>query len=122
MADLSISSSGERLEVLTQLVIDMLDRFRSAGAIAHQAPWIRSGILQLVERPTGDRCHHARCHDRFAAVGKMHGAFAIDDIKGLVGVVTVHVVFVAGLGVNMQPGVKLVGVENDLAFAFFRPS
>ena len=54
----------------------------------------------------------------FAAIGEMHGAFTVDDIECLIGVVAVHVVCVAGLGVNMHPRVKPVGVEDLLAFAF----
>ena len=49
----------------------------------------------------------------------MHGALALDDVKGLVGVVAVHIISVAGLGIDVEPSMKPIGVENYFAFAMF---
>jgi len=45
----------------------------------------------------------------------MHRAFALDHVKSLVGIMAVHVVFVAGLGVNMQPGMESLRVKNPFS-------
>src|SRR5258706_14033999 len=98
----------------------MWARFRRSGAIAHQPHRSGSAILQLIERTAGDGRGHSRRHHRFAAVGKVHGALAVNHVESLIGVVTMHVVSVAGFGINVHPGVKTVGIEYDLAFAFTR--
>ena len=49
----------------------------------------------------------------------MHRALAVNHIKGLIGVVAVHVVFVAGLGINMNPGMEFLGVEDHFSLTFF---
>jgi hypothetical protein len=44
----------------------------------------------------------------------MHGALAVDDVKRLIGIVAMHLVFVAGF-VVMHPGVKARGVKDFLS-------
>src|SRR5258706_11457193 len=98
----------------------MWARFRRSGAIAHQPHGSGSAFPHLIEQTAGDGRGHSRRHHRFAAIGKVHGALAVNHVESLVGVVTMHVVSVAGFGINMHPGVKTVGIEYDLAFAFTR--
>jgi hypothetical protein len=49
----------------------------------------------------------------------MHSALALDDVKGLVGVVAVHIISVAGLGIDVEPSMKPIGVENYFTLAMF---
>jgi hypothetical protein len=49
----------------------------------------------------------------------MHCALAINHIKGLVGIVAMHIVPIPGFGVNVKPGMKLLGVKDYFSFAFF---
>jgi hypothetical protein len=49
----------------------------------------------------------------------MHRALTVNHIKGLVGVVAMHVVLIPGFRVNMKPGVELLGVKDYFSFAFF---
>src|SRR5262249_47020675 len=55
---------------------------------------------------------HSGFHHRFAAVRKMHRAFPLDNIKSLVSVMAVHIVFVTRIRVVMDPGVKAFGVDK----------
>jgi len=45
----------------------------------------------------------------------MHRALSLDHIKGLVRVVAVHVIPVAGVGVDVNPSVELRRIENYLS-------
>jgi hypothetical protein len=48
----------------------------------------------------------------------MHGAFALNHIKGLIGIVTMHLIFLSWL-IVMHPGMKPRRVEDVLAPFFF---
>src|SRR5690606_23375196 len=59
-----------------------------------------------------DGRHHAWLEHSLAAVREMHGAFALDDVEGLVLVVAMHLVALARGGVVVDPGVEPLGVHD----------
>ena len=98
----------------------MLNVFRGAGAVAHEYHRSRAGIFELIEGPAGDGGDHPGLENGFSAIRKVHRALSIDDVKGLVSVVAMHIVFVARLRVHVNPGMESLRVENHLSLAFFR--
>ena len=93
----------------------MLDVLGRTRAVAHEDHGAGAGVFELVEIAAVNERRHAGLHDGLAAVGKVHGALALDDVEALVRVVAVHVVPVAGLGIDVHPTVEPLGVHDDLA-------
>jgi len=49
-------------------------------------------------------------------IWEMHGAFSVDDIKGLVCIVTVHVINVAWVGISVvKPGMEAGCIHDNLS-------
>ncbi|MEC4680549.1 MAG: hypothetical protein VST67_07605, partial [Nitrospirota bacterium] len=50
-----------------------------------------------------------------ATIWEMHSAFSVDDIKGLVCIVTVHVVKIARVGIVVKPGMEAGCIHDNLS-------
>ena len=74
-----------------------------------------AAVDELVERAAGDQRRHAGLEHGRAAVGKPHGAFALEAGEDLVLVVAVQFVMVAGIGIVVHPGMQLAGVHHHRA-------
>src|SRR5262249_36532300 len=86
-----------------------------SGTVTHKNHRSSSRIFQLIKRTARDQRRHSGFHRRFAAVRKMHRAFPLDNIKSLVSVMAVHIVFVTRIRVVMDPGVKAFGVDKHFS-------
>jgi hypothetical protein len=98
------------------LVVDVLELRVRAGTIAHHDHRALAAVFQLIKRAAGDERRHARLHHGLPAVGKMHRALALDDVERLVGVVAMHVVLVAGIGVIVNPRVHARRAQDHGSF------
>jgi len=103
--------------IFPRFTADDLNFLRQPGAITHHNHPSGTRVLQLVERPAGDERCLSRLEHRFAAIRKTRGALSVDDIKRLVGIMAVHLVFVARL-VVVHPAMKTRCVEYVFAFLF----
>ena len=50
-----------------------------------------------------------------ATIWEMHSAFSVNDKKGLVCIVTVHVVKVARVGIVVKPGMEAGCIKDNLS-------
>jgi len=99
------------VSVFPSRVINFLEGFLRPGTVSHHDHRPGTRIFQLVEGTAGDRCCHARSQNRVAAVRKTHRALALDNIKGLVRVMAVHIVLFTRR-IIVHPRVKAGGIED----------
>jgi len=96
-------------------MVDDFNFFRASGPIPHHHHGAFATIFQLVEGSPGDKGCHAWFKDFLATIWEMHSAFSVDDIKGLVCIVTVHVINVARVGIVVKPGMDAGCIHDYLS-------
>src|SRR6266481_6435834 len=106
------------LDVLPSFVVDVLDRILRTGPVAHQDHRDCPCVLQLIKRSALNCGHHAGSQYGFTPVRKMHGALPLQHAERLIRVVAMHVVFVAGFGIDMYPCVQTFTVEDGFSLSF----
>src|SRR4051794_2859497 len=101
--------------VLTRHVIDNHHVVLITRAVAHHDHGTVSTVHELVERAAGNQRRHAGLQNGGAAVGKAHGAFALEAGENLILVVTMQLIVVARIGIIVHPRVQLARVHHHRA-------
>ena len=99
--------------ILARLMIDDPHIVLMTGPVAHHDHRPVASVFQLIKAPTLNQRRHPGLQSRFAAVGKMHRAFALEADKGLIFVVAMHLVMIAGIGIVMHSGVHFARGKNS---------
>ena len=100
---------------LARFIVDNFNVFRASGPIPHHHHGSFAAVFQLVEGSPGDQGCHMWLKNLLATIWEMHSAFSVNDIKGLVCIVTVHVVKVARVGIVVKPGMEAGCIKDNLS-------